>query len=205
MNRVRAIGLANMAVPVWFVGVYAWVAMQRPDFRHFNQAVSELGAWGAPNMWVWNALGYLLPGLLILSLGLALRRQFQVRGRTAIPFTALVLSGAFMAISGVFPGDFENRTSPSMILHSVGSFGSGLCFMVAAFWLPGRFRQVDSWKGIYWPLLGIAIAMVLNTFLVTPGPTPGLGQRISFACYFFWVALVGWAMYRHPILDGYSD
>lgn len=198
MNRTRLIAIASIAAPIWFAVVYALVSLQRPDFRHFNQAVSELGSWDAPNMWVWNCLGYFLTGMVICFLGLAVRQVFSPRGMASTPFVTLALSGLFMAIAGVFPGDFENRSSLTMIFHTIGSFGSGLFFMISAFWLPSVFKKVPSWKWLSIPLMLIAIGMVLNTFLVTTGPMPGLGQRIGFACYLLWVALVGVALVKSP-------
>lgn len=198
MNRTKLISIASIIAPIWFASIYGLVSMQRPDFRHFNQAVSELGSWDAPNLWVWNVLGYFLTGMIIFFLGLAVKQVFGPRGMASTPFFTLALSGLFMAIAGVFPGDFENRSSLTMILHTIGSFGSGLFFMISAFWLPSTFKKVPSWKWLFPPLLLIAIGMVLNTFLVTSGPTPGLGQRIGFACYLVWVALVGFALFKHP-------
>ncbi len=200
MNRTKLISVATMFLPLWFVLVYALVSLQRPDFRHFNMAVSELGAWGAPNLWVWNVLGYFLPGVLIFLFGVALKNNFQTTGKASIPFVTLALSGLFMAMAGVFPGDFENRRSLTMLLHTIGSFGSGLMFMISAFWLPSKFKQSASWKWLYIPLLLIAVVMVLNAVFVTTGPMPGLGQRIGFACYFVWLALAAFALRKESSL-----
>ena len=197
MNRTKLISVATMFLPLWFVLVYALVSLQRPDFRHFNMAVSELGAWGAPNLWVWNVLGYFLPGVLIFLFGVALKNNFQTTGKASIPFVTLALSGLFMAMAGVFPGDFENRRSLTMLLHTIGSFGSGFLFMISAFWLPSKFKQSAAWKWLYLPLLLIAAVMVLNAVFVTTGPMPGLGQRIGFACYFVWLALTGFNLMKN--------
>lgn len=198
MNRTKLLGKAAMLLPLWFILVYGLVSMQRTDYRHFNMAVSELGSWDAPNLWVWNSLGYFLPGMVIFFFGLALKSAFKPTGMAATPFVSLALSGLFMAIAGVFPGDFENRRSLTMLLHTVGSFGSGLLFMLSAFWLPGVFKKITTWKWLHLPLLLIAVGMVLNAFLVTTGPMPGLGQRIGFACYFVWIALAGFNLSKNP-------
>jgi hypothetical protein len=106
-----------------------------------------------------------------------------------------------MALSGVFPGDFENRTSMTMIVHAVGSVGSFLVFLVAAFSLPRVLRRFREWQPFVWPSLALAGGSIVTGFLRT-GNAPGLGQRLGFACFFLWVAVVGYALYCDP---GQSD
>ena len=195
MNRTKLISVATMFLPLWFVLVYALVSLQRPDFRHFNMAVSEQGLKGAPNLWVWNVLGY-LPGVLIFLFGVALKNNFQTTGKTSIPFVTLALSGLFMAMAECSQATLKTVGRLTMLLHTIGSFGSGFLFMISAFWLPSKFKQSAAWKWFYLPLLLIAAVMVLNAVFVTTGPMPGLGQRIGFACYFVWLALTGFNLMK---------
>ena len=44
---------------------------------------------------------------------------------------------------------------------------------------------------------GVIPVSIVTGFLRT-GNAPGLGQRFGFACFFLWVALVGYALYRDP-------
>ncbi|MDT9002424.1 DUF998 domain-containing protein [Paucibacter sp. APW11] len=195
MAVLRWIGVAAMATPLWFTAVYLAVSGLRPEFRHFNQAVSELGALDAPYRWWWNTLGYLLPGLVVVALALALRQLLAPRGLATLPFYALLASGLFLSMSGLFPGDFEHRGALTMRLHSIGAYGSGLCFVVAAFWLPLRFRVVAAWRSLSLPTMALAVLLLLSAVL-RDGALPGLGQRLSFACLFCWVAVVGWGVFR---------
>lgn len=197
MKHWRWIGAAAMLTPIWFALVYALVSATRPEFRHFNQAVSELGSWEAPHRWWWNLLGYVLPGLVVVLLGQALKSRLALQGIAAFPCFALSLSGLLMVLSGVFPGDFENRAAPSMQLHSIGAYGSGLCFIVAAFGLSVRLRKLADWRGLNrWA--GLALAGLLLSGFWRVSDWPGLGQRLSFACFFVWVALLGFGLYRAP-------
>lgn len=83
------------------------MSSMRSEYSHLTKAISELGSVDAPNLWYWNTLGYVLPVLFISLLGVGLITRFPKLSK--IPGYALVASGLFMALSGVFPGDFENR------------------------------------------------------------------------------------------------
>ena len=190
------IGLIALATPLWFVAVYLVMSSRRPEFSHLTKAISELGSLDAPDRWFWNVLGYILPGLAIALLGLGLKWDFARADRKALgPAMALVASGLFMALAGVFPGDFENRTSTTMILHTVGSLGSFAAFLVAGFWLPGVFRAREDWRWVAWPSLALVVASIAAGFVRT-GAAPGLGQRLGFVIFFAWIGLVGYSLMR---------
>jgi amino acid transporter len=84
-----------------------------------------------------------------------------------------------------------------MLVHTIGSLGTFLAFLVAAFSLPRLLRQAPPWKPFLWPSLVLAIGSVITGFLRT-GDAPGVGQRLGFACFFLWIALIGYALYRDP-------
>lgn len=196
MNFRKSIGLIALVTPLWFLAVYLIMSGLRPEYSHLTKAISELGSIGAPKMWVWNVFGYVLPGLSIALLGIGLNREFGQTYRTAMtPTAALVCSGLLMSLSGVFPGDFENRSSITMIIQMIGSIGSFVAFLVAGFWLPQLFRSAPQWRWVVWPSLILVIGSIVTGFLRS-GAAPGLGQRLGFACFFVWIGLVGFALWR---------
>lgn len=196
MLSQRKIGLIALVTPVWFIVTYLVMSAMRPDYDHTDQAISELGSLDAPNLWAWNILGYILPGLAIALLGLALKREFAPRNRSAlIPAMALVAVGLFMALSGVFPANMADFQSATTQIHYVGALGSYAAFAVAAFWLPAVFRKSSSWRWIAAPSLVIVIASVATGVLRFVGMA-SIGQRLTFTCVFLWVALVGFALWR---------
>ena len=196
MMSQKKIGLVAIATPAWFLTVYLVMSAMRPDYVHTDQAISELGSLDAPNLWAWNVLGYILPGLAIALLGIGLRREFVGRGLPATaPAIALVAAGLLMALSGAFPANMTDFKSTTTLLHSVGSFGCYIAFLVAGFWLPSLFRKVNSWHWAATPSLALVIASIATGFLRFAGMA-SIGQRITFLCFFLWVALVGWALWR---------
>jgi hypothetical membrane protein len=197
----RRIGVSAMVVPIWFAVTYLAVTSARPEYRHLTKAISELGSVDASRAWIWNLFGYIIPGLAIAFLGVGIRSRFAHEPGAGLSGWGLLVSGVFMALSGVFPGDFEDRTSTTMIIHTVGSIGCFVGFLVSAFSLPRVMRRVAGWRAFVWPSLALAAASISTGFLRT-GDAPGLGQRLGFACFFLWVALIGYALYRDPSPSG---
>ena len=196
MISQKRIGQIGVIAPLWFFCLYVIMSSRRPEYSHLHKAISELGSLDAPNLWIWNVLGYIVPGLAVSLLGFGLNREFsQASQRMLTPTAALVTSGLLMALSGVFPGDFQDRASATMILHSIGSVGSYAGFLIAGFWLPKVFRQHEGWRWIVWPSLALVVGSVATGFLRS-GTAPGLGQRLAFACFFLWVGLVSIGLLR---------
>jgi len=158
-------------------------------------AISELGSWDAPFLWYWNILGYIVPGLVITFLGVSLKVEHRVSGWNSFPYVALTLSGLFLVLSGVLPADMDNRLSTTTVIHYVGSLGSGVAFIIAAFWLPSRFKETNNWQWLSAPILILAWGLVL-CMPIRSTEYPGLGQRISFGIYLTSIALVGCGLYR---------
>jgi hypothetical membrane protein len=193
MLEKRTAGWIAVATPVWFLLTYLTLSAIHPGYSHLTKAVSELGAWGEPHMWWWNILGYGASGIAIAVLGSHLAGSLARGGR--VVSYALVASGLFMALSGVFPGDFEDRQAPSMIAHMVASIGSYVAFLVAGVALPFALRSAPQWPRIAWPSVAIVLLSVV-TGALRSGEAPGLGQRLTFACFFLWIALVGAGLVR---------
>lgn len=192
----RTIGLLAIATPFWFGLIYIAMSSIRADYSHATKAISELGSLDAPNLWLWNIGGYMLPGACIALLGLGLGRHFHGEKGAAWVSLPLIGSGLLMAMSGVFPGDFENRSSPTMILHAIGALGSFVAFLVCGFAMPALLRRHSGWRAYAWPSLTIVILSIASGFFRS-GNTPGIGQRIGFVFFFVWIALIGVGLYRN--------
>jgi hypothetical membrane protein len=201
--RLRFAGFLGMVAPLWFAASYFLVSSLRNDYRHFNMAISELGTVGAPNALLWNVLGYILPGAAIAYLGWVSQSLLPVSRLRFVVAGSIAMSGVMMLVSGVFPGDFENRTSATMIIHTAASILSYLFFLIGGFGLALISAKSEVFRGLHYPLLG-ALLLSLLTGFVRYGNLPGLGQRITFGCYFAWLALYGWGVSRsskgHPKL-----
>src|SRR6266850_3851082 len=179
----RQIGILAMVVPVWFTAVYLILAGLRPEYSHLTKAISELGSVDAPRAWVWNLLGYVLPGAIVSLLGLGIGKHFASEAGIRTPSWALIASGLLMALSGIFQGDFENRASFTMVMHAAGSLGSFAAFLVCGFALPRVLWRFVQWRPLAWPALALVLGSIASGFLRV-GEAPGLGQRLGFGCFF---------------------
>jgi hypothetical membrane protein len=188
--------LAGIAAPVLFISMYLLMAAARPEFSHFTKSVSELGAVHAPNAYTWNLLGYICPGLLIAFFSIGLHQALTKDRYGRVSFYGLFMSGIFLALAGLFPGDFENRASLTMVLHTIGSLGSFTSFLLAAFTYPLHLRKSAFWEKTIVPSLTFTWLCILSGFLRTSA-TPGIGQRAGFLFYFFWIAFMAINLYRY--------
>ena len=193
----RFVAWINFLLPAWFAALYLVMSARRPGYSHATDAISELGSLDAPDLWVWNVFGYLLPGVAIALLGMTLRQPFAAsRGRSLFAASGLVGFGLLMALSGVFPADMTDFASTTTRLHIVGSMGSYLAFLVAGFAYPKLFAANPRWAWASTPTLALVWLSIASGFLRFWGEMPGVGQRITFLLVFLWLALVSLALLR---------
>lgn len=196
MNQ-KHFAIAGLSSPIIFTLTYFIMSAQRTDYSFLTKAVSELGSVDAPNLWLWNIFGYILPGMLIAIFGYGLYQVMEANPKGKLPLISIVLSGVFMSIAGIFPGDFEDRTSLTMVLHSVGSFGSYIFFLLGAFTYPSLMKQSHHWEKAIRPSLIITwLTIVFGSWPFIFPEMPGIGQRIVFGLYFLWMAYLAMHLYQ---------
>ncbi|WP_286748172.1 DUF998 domain-containing protein [Roseivirga sp. UBA1976] len=195
---MKKYALAGLFAPLLFLVTYLTLSTLRPEYSHLTKAISELGDVDAPYKWWWNIFGYGLTGLLIALFALGLYRHIKGQSTAKIVLVSLALSGILMTFSGIFPGDFEERSSATMLLHTVGSIGSFIAFMIAAFTLPIVLKKHYYWKKATGPSLALAWLSILSGFLRS-GDMPGLGQRLGFTFYFLWIAYLAIKALKAPL------
>lgn len=188
--------LIGFLAPTIFWVTYFTMANQRAEYSFLTKAISELGSIDAPNKWTWNILGYILTGFCISIFSIGLYKKIKTDNSDKLPFIGLLLSGVFMAISGIFPGDFENKNSLTMLLHSVGSFGSYIFFLISAFTLPKQLRKIAYWATAVPSLLIFTwLTILFGSWAFIFPDIPAVGQRIVFAFYFLWIIFTAYKLY----------
>ncbi|WP_460676946.1 DUF998 domain-containing protein [Hymenobacter coalescens] len=194
-HRCALAGLAGVALSVATILIMA--ALRADGYSHLTKAVSELGSLDAPRRWWFNGLGYLLPGVLIAALAQGLRRHLRPRPAA---FWLLTGSGLLMALAGLFPMDMEQRRSFSSLVHTVGSLGSGVCWLGCALTIAPALRADARWADLarWLPWLPL---LVFGLMLLVPAGMPGLVQRLSFAGYFSFVVLLASRLWRLTRLE----
>lgn len=190
----------NYALVGWLSCVVFWctyflMSSIRPDYYHGRKAVSELGSVDASNAILWNITGFILVGLLIAWFSIGLHKSISDSGKGRFASYLLIGSGLLWASTGIFPGDFDDRDSLTMILHIVGSLGSGFCFITAVFFYIPAMRASAYWRSSVMPSVSIAILFILSGFLRS-GTAPALGQKIGFLILFIWISFMAYKLYK---------
>jgi hypothetical membrane protein len=178
-----AIAANLMFWPLLFV-----MAAIRSDYSHLHQAVSELGAVGAPHMWAWNILGYVVPGLMLAVFGWSLVRRLRPGSRVAAAL--LALSGIGMAAAGLIPADMNDRRGLLTSLHIVGSSLSVLAWLPSMIVVAALARRTRPEIAV---ASGVALAAMIGSFALYGvwEDTPALVQRITFGVYLGWYLVAG--------------
>ena len=194
-NREFAlVGLAS-AFLLWTT--YFIMANMRPEYSFKYKAISELGSIDAPNLWFWNILGYIIPGFLIAIFSVGLFKYSAEDKDSKIPYYALIFSGLFMALSGIFPADMDNGKATTTIIHMIGSFGSYISFLFAAFTYPKIWKKNKDWLPIVKPtLICTWLTIIFGSWYIFFPNIPSVGQRIVFLLYFLWIIIAAINLYK---------
>ena len=199
LMKKNQFALAGLLAPTIFWITYAIHSNRRPAYSFLTKVISELGSLDAPNKWTWNISGYIIPGLLISVYSFGLFKAISTDQGSKWPMIGFVLCGLFMALSGIFPGDFDNRQSATMVLHVIGSFGSYIFFLVGAFSYPKQMKKSDYWKTAVKPTLLFTWLTILFGVWPYIFPTmPAVGQRVIFFFFFLWVFYTAIKLIKMP-------
>ena len=185
----------GVLIPFWlFFGVLL-TALAYPGYSHFEQAMSQLGAQGAPTQgfsaWVNN-----LPlGVFFVLFAVGVMRQ--VRGSRLASFGALLIfvhglasfaTGYFACDQGCAPA----QPSFSQQMHNLAGLVMFLSLTLASLlWGFLSKRQLGSRGFGLFSLVCTVLAaatVVLMAQAVEAGQSFGLYQRINYGISVFWVA-----------------
>lgn len=202
----RTYSILGIAIPFVFLITYLAMSLIRPEYSMLTKAISELGSLDAPNKWIWNIFGYILPGILIAIYANELYKNVVKDKASKLPLYGIMMSGVFMAISGLFPGDFDNRGSLTMTLHTIGSIGSYVFFLIGAFTYPKLMQQTIYWKKVKNPtLIFTYLTIVLGSWPFIFPNVPAVGQRLVFFFYFLWIFYTAMKLYKRPRVTNMVD
>lgn len=181
------IGIAAVALGTLTVIIMA--ALRTDGYNHFHKAVSELGSLDAPNKWIFNILGFVIPGILISIFSFNLLKEFRSYPIKSYPFYFIIISGLFLTLAGIFPADLENRKSMTTIIHTIGAQGGGIFWLFCALTLWWQLKKNKLWKSTAIISFTIPFLMILAMSFVSKN-TPGLSQRIVFIAMYLYIFIL---------------
>lgn len=172
-----------------FVAAVVGFGLALPGYHALRHPVALLGAIGVPHAQAFSVLGFVLPGLLAVAVGMRLLLRVP---RTApwsmrVGVQLLVLAGLAFAAMGVLPLDASDIESPASQYHA-----SAWMVWVLAF-VPGAVMY--GWGALRAPgiraqallHLGCGLAMLLAAFVLQLWMPAPLAQRLAFACWAVWL------------------
>ncbi|MNN17283.1 hypothetical protein D3C81_1304650 [compost metagenome] len=201
----RLLLACGLLIPVWLLAGVWLTGQAYPGFNHLQQAMSQLGAVGAPtgrwSPWVNN---FPLAALFALfAWGLARRWQGSALARAS---AALVLLHGLGSLgTGWFPCDqgcAPVEPSFSQQLHNLSGLLMFLSLTLAtALWAWLGNRVADSRTLALFSLVCVVLAIVTVALMgqaAQSGHLFGLYQRLNYGVSVIWVAALAWASLRAP-------
>ncbi|TWI04958.1 putative membrane protein [Luteimonas cucumeris] len=187
MNRSSV--LAWLAMLSFVVAVTGF-GLALDDYAQLRDPVALLGARGMPHAWVFNLLGFVLPGLLVAIVGIRLRRELPAASAwpARIGAQLCVLAALAFAAQGLVSLDASDLDASRTRLHALLAMLWWLAFVPGALLLALGLRQVPGRRALAW--VGVLVALALLWFVASPWQplSNAVAQRIAF------VAWLGWAV-----------
>ncbi len=183
--------LGGIAAVLFILAVIGFGAAL-PGYLPLAHPVALLGAIGVPNARAFNAVAFVLPGLL--AVGVALR--LLARGPRTAPWSLrvggqmLLLSGLAFAAMGVLPLDASDIESRASQYHASAWMVWVLAFVPGAVLSGLGERRVTGGKRLAVLHLAAGVLVGLGALvlqMVMPAP---LAQRLAFVAWAVWLALV---------------
>ncbi|MBN2099837.1 MAG: DUF998 domain-containing protein [Dehalococcoidia bacterium] len=157
----RVSAACGIVTPVLAALVGMGVGYIQLGYSFTEQRLSELGASGAPYALIFNVVGLITSGMLVVVFSLGLYSEFNSNRVARIGAGLLTVCGASLLMAGIFPCDIGTvEASASGILHGVFA-GIGTFAIISAalaMWLGLKYDAV--WRKHSWFSLSIAVVAV---------------------------------------------
>ncbi len=175
-----------------------WLGGDHAGFVSAQHPVGHLGAVQALQAWRWNALGFVLPGLLLFGFAVALESAMRTAGcgrGGRIGTGLLMISALAFAAQGVWHFDLDDELARGTQVHVSALALALLALLSGASFVAASVRRLPRWWML--ALLGQVLAALLLVTLVWPPQEvfavlhgrPGHAQRLILALYFAWWVL----------------
>jgi hypothetical membrane protein len=187
---IAALAVAGILGPILFAVVAVVHSLPRSDHSLVALPISALAA--GPSGWVQD-MNFVVSGLLMLAYPIGHHLGVRQTRWGVVGPALLVLSGAGLALAGVFPAvDASGNLSYDRLGHTVASFMAFLGAGVGLIVVSRRLAGDPSWRNLATYALATGIAIVVLVFAfgaLAEGPGTPLHPWIGL---FQWVMVAVW-------------
>jgi len=188
--------VAGLLTPFWLLVGLALAGALYPGYSHLNQAMSELGALGAPTHELSPLINNLPLGLLFFAFGVTVFACFEGRGLAQVSGVLIALHGIASLFTGYFSCDAGcglQHPSFSQTVHNSAWLMMFLTLVIAnALWVYLAARLLGSkafaWFSLACTLVAVA-ALPLMGLAAAAGEGFGLYQRLNYGASVVWIGV----------------
>ncbi|MEJ2446093.1 MAG: DUF998 domain-containing protein [Exilibacterium sp.] len=201
---VKAGYFSGLIVPLW-LGIGVSIAgFLYPGYSHINQAMSELGAVGAPTNIISPVINNYPLGLLFIVFGISIWASFPLSKLAKSSALLIILHGIGSITAGYFSCDVgcnPETPSSSQVLHNLSSLVMFLSLCLAGFlWVYLSSKLLCSksfaWFSLICTLIALAVLPAMAS-AIESGSGFGLYQRINYGVSVIWVAGLAYVVRKH--------
>jgi hypothetical membrane protein len=189
--------ISGVIAPILISIVLIVIGFFHPNYNHFTQYMSELGAIEAPYGLILNTIGFPLLGMLIIFFAFALDIVIE-KGRSYWDILGpilLVISGVSFIFVSIFPCDPGCKTISIIgVFHGIMAFIALFSLVFSPLFMNYRLSHDNKWCNYDYFSLGVFIFAFIISFIYYLNifeDFVGLFQRLSFGVPLFWVEIIG--------------
>ncbi|QXI40093.1 DUF998 domain-containing protein [Pseudomonas xantholysinigenes] len=193
----------GLLIPLWLFTGVTLTALAYPGYSHIDQAMSQLGAVGAPTQWISAWVNNLPLGVLFVLFAIGLARRFAGSRLAQLSAVLIAVHGLASFATGYFACDAgcaPEQPSISQQVHNLAGLVMFLSLTLASAlwgWLGKRLlgSPAFGWFSVLCVVLaGVTLAMMGKAF--GEGHGFGLYQRLNYAVSVGWVTGLAWVALR---------
>lgn len=193
----------GLLTPFWLLIGVAVTGALYPGYSHIDQAMSELGALGAPTHEISPLINNYPLGVLFIAFGLAVYATFKQSWPAKASGALITLHGLASFATGYFSCDVAcglENPSTSQSLHNLAGLVMFLSLVLASALWTYLALQLLNRRGFAFFSLACTVAALavlpLMGAAVESGQGFGLYQRINYGASLLWVAGLAWVLLR---------
>lgn len=161
-----------------------------PNYNHFSQYISELGAYNAPNNLFIN-FGLVFTDIILLVYFFLFLREKKLNNQAKFGIYAFICYCILLIVAAIFPIEYEfsnEVNSLSQEIHTVSGVLAYLFGIVAVSLLTFEFGKNKKYRTILNVGIGVVIISTISyLFLLTDVEYDGLVQRILEVSIYLWL------------------